>query len=203
MNPRIHHPLWYEYIGVLNHEQMEAATRAPDTVCLQPMAQFKTDQFQIVCDESKWAIRTEKPDASERIQAISSRVFAVLEHTPTSSFGLNFNFQRKTALSDVPARLFSMLRELHSVLVAPGVGSARIVLKRDSPDRSVTVTIASSEKSTDMVSVSNNFHYQITADTFELFDLGARIGAAFPRDLSEAIAHANNMVDLLNRSARE
>ena len=57
----------------------------------------------------------------ERVREIASKTFTVLEHTPVSAYGFNFNCHQATELKDVRAVLARFIESLPLGLVAEPV----------------------------------------------------------------------------------
>lgn len=92
MNPAIHHPTWYEAVGLLNSEEAKQATSSGETVTVPHLSQYQIDKFQIQCTLDKWHIITKNVEEIERIVEIASGTFERLNETPVSSYGLNSRF---------------------------------------------------------------------------------------------------------------
>ena len=61
MNPRIHHPAWYEAVKILSAEEASAAS----LVACTPMAsQFQLPGLNIICLQDRWEIQTQDPQES-------------------------------------------------------------------------------------------------------------------------------------------
>jgi hypothetical protein len=102
MNPRIHHPAWYQAVGLFDKEEAEAATKLPLTLATPVLAQVQTPKLLINCQDNRWEIRTVEPDQVQRIQDIACKVFdELLVHTPIAAAGFNFTFYKETTCKDV------------------------------------------------------------------------------------------------------
>lgn len=92
MNPAIHHPSWYEAVGLLNSGEVKQATSSGETVTVPHLSKYQIDKFQIQCTLDSWQIITKNVKELGRIKEIASGTFKRLNETPVSSYGLNSRF---------------------------------------------------------------------------------------------------------------
>jgi hypothetical protein len=105
MNPRIHHPLWYKYQGLITEEEFEQAMRSFMTVSPQ-MAQFGFSGIHISCVADRWDIKANDITKRQRMLDLTIEVFDKrLPQTPIGIFAFNNDFVRTTNISDVSASL--------------------------------------------------------------------------------------------------
>lgn len=198
MNPRIHHPLWYQMNGLVDAKEMAFAVGRPDMICTPPMAQFVTRSFVIACQQERWEIRTEHPDLVDRIRQITEKVFGILGETHVGAYGFNFNYQRSTGCGDVGRRLSKAVRAAGIGFAdAEGVGSLKHVSKEGVCQTTVVVESSPREKS--IAAVGFNMHYDIS----ELvqgpirFELGELIALHFPEAHKAATEQCQQIVEQL------
>ena len=158
MNPAIHHPVWYQQIGVLSAAETQAAK---DIILTPVLTQFATSDLGVACASDRWTIKTERVDLLEQTLNIASRIFEVLDQTPVSAFGFNFDFHRRTALDDVGSMLAARVASMGIGVETAGAISADLRFRRASKDRRITATIQSSKFGPQMIYVGTNFHYDI------------------------------------------
>src|SRR5438876_11097010 len=91
MNPRLHHPLWYKAIGLLNEDELRASVSAPLT-CSQEGSVFHVLGIQISCAPDRWDIATNLVALRPRILGIAKEVFTRLHETPIPLFAFNNDF---------------------------------------------------------------------------------------------------------------
>ena len=106
MNPAIHHPAWYEQIGILTQAEALESLKGENFVCLPQVAQFASRGITVTCIPTRWDARTTKADQRERILDIAKRTYTALDHTPVSAFGFNFDIVEDAEAEDDIARYF-------------------------------------------------------------------------------------------------
>jgi hypothetical protein len=92
MNPAIHHPQWYEAVGMLTAEEAQDAVRGGALVIVPQVAQFQAAGLQIQCTPARWQINTSDQQQRTRIIDIAAVTFQRLGETPISAYGLNERF---------------------------------------------------------------------------------------------------------------
>jgi hypothetical protein len=133
-----------------------------------------------------------------RLLEIAQRTFSILEHTPVSVFGFNFNYQRLTRSLDVGmvlARAFTAPLELKY----PDTKGAQVVVHRSQPGRSIQMTVSPVTGEPRGVGVYHNFHYTIAE--VGRFDLGAKLREHYQPDCNEALQETESIVSRIDRSA--
>src|SRR5947209_9499838 len=111
MNPRIHHPAWYEAVEVLSREEARVAVASP-VMCTPALSQVQFDGLAVLCLQDRWEIQSQDARKLERMLDIAGRTFDTLMHTPIAAFGLNFHFVRPAGLQDVGLRLAELGNDL-------------------------------------------------------------------------------------------
>src|SRR5205814_909544 len=112
MNPRIHHPSWYELVGLLTPEQAKEALASSATFGLPGFAQLAAPSLglTISCNEKQWTVQTENREKISLLQSITFRVFdELLKHTPVSAYGFNIIYSRETRCPSVGKYLADLI----------------------------------------------------------------------------------------------
>ncbi len=165
MNPRIHHPAWYQLVKLIDEPTAAAALTEGQFACLQPFATFRTSHFAIACQDSMWTIQTHNAAHLERIRDIAAEVFDTrLRETPISAFGLNFDYHRRTRLADVGQCLAERVALLRIGLETERYLSAHTTARYGDQRRLVTVRVEPSVRGPNMIFVGNNFQYRIEGE---------------------------------------
>jgi hypothetical protein len=202
MDPRIHHPSWYEIEKVLTAEEAKEALTSGELVCAPILARFRTARFTIVCQQDRWEIQTTAPEALERLLEIAVRLFdGVLPSTPVAAFGLNFVFHRETGVPDVGASLASAVASLPLGLTPAEKATAQLTRTTTFPERTIQESISVPPGAATMVLVAYNFHYPISEKG--KFDLGPRMRVRWQEDHQEALSRAERLASALGRSVEE
>lgn len=191
MNPKIHHPAWYEHIGLLSEKE---ASDVQNLVCTPPMSQFEAAGLTVICALNRWEIRTSSIDDFDRAIKIATIVFGTLTHTPVSVFGFNFNSLRQTEVTNVAEILGQKVASLQLGLREEGVISAEVKQMRVVDDCRITTILRSSSNGTQVLLIGINFQYEIkdiVAPNTQ-FDLSPLIRNRFENDrtiASEQFVH--------------
>lgn len=101
MNPRLHHPLWYQTAKLLTEVEASAALKR-ELVCSTQISQFHAGSFRITCTEDRWEIVTPHTNDRERMVAMAGGVFdEKLTETPIFRFAFNNDFRPYTNAESV------------------------------------------------------------------------------------------------------
>jgi hypothetical protein len=201
MNPRIHHPAWYEAVGILSSEESFFDKDRPLT-CTPMFSQFQLADFAVSCSEVRWEIQTQDPKKLERILDFTGRAFDVLKHTPITAFGLNFHFVRPTGLQDVGKRLAELVNALPLRHKPTADDSAAVVTTTTLLDRRRLETISGVAEAPGHVSVAFNVEHPIRFLTtgkpgLKFFELTPLLRAAFDEDFPECQERAEQVAKAL------
>ena len=207
MNPKIHHPTWYQLINLITEDDVQTAE---DVVSTSPLSHFKTPAFTIICATNRWEIQTSKEESLDRVLRITIVVFDLLGQTPVEVFGFNFNYQRPTRISDISSFLGMRVASLELGLPVNGESSARINYLKSSGDRRTGITLHASNLGAEFIYAGINFHYEVKklVGNKKQFDLGTLIRSRFEADRSEAverlsrILHSVDQTSGINHAAR-
>jgi hypothetical protein len=201
MNPRIHHPAWYEAVRILSAEEARAAVL---TACVPMFSQFHLPGFNISCMQDRWEIQTQDPKNCERILDIAGRTFDTLEHTPISSFGLNFHFVRPTGLQDVGRRLAELVNTLPLGRKATESDATLIVTTTTLPDRTLQETVLGAPEAAGYVRLLYNVQHPIKPQPqVVIFKLAPLLNAAFQEDYPECRGRADQVAKALAGAQKE
>jgi hypothetical protein len=203
MNPSIHHPSWYQLVGLIDEDEAQYAHKSGNTVTIPQIAQLEFQDFKIICQEPRWEVQTTNVDRTERLRKIAASMFdELLKHTPVSAFGVNVNYRLKTECSSVAKTLAKVITETDIGLSNENLLSAEVVLRNGDSLRQNSVSIRPT-KSARSVSIAFNFNYPIRGEGIEFFRLNELIEKHFASDISEATARCERVVEHLNRLAVE
>ena len=200
MNPRIHHPAWYLMFELIDEKEADVATSSKETFCTPPIAQIDAGAFNIICQENRWEVQTSTPSLLKRLQEIPAKVFdELLNHTPLSALGFNFNFAKTTKCENVEEYLAECVASTDLGLSNDSLHSGEIVLRRlvDS-QRHVVVKITGSSEH--LVNVHNNYEYKFQQQEMKSFNLGETISTRYDDDYSNAVAQTASIVNAINKS---
>ena len=100
MNPAIHHPQWYEVVGMLTAAEAQDALRGDALVVVPQLAQFQAAALQIQCTPARWQVNTADTEQRGRIIDLAATTFERLGETPISAYGLNARFDVTTGSED-------------------------------------------------------------------------------------------------------
>jgi hypothetical protein len=160
MNPAIHHPSWYQSVKLIDEQERDSAV-AGQIVIMQQVSQFSTSDFSIICVPDRWEIQSRKFASMDRILALASRVFEILDHTPVGAFGYNFHFHRETLSRSVGNLLGRAIKELPLGLRGVGDAEGQVILTSSAENQKRTVTIAQSPLGTNRLFMGFNYHYDL------------------------------------------
>jgi hypothetical protein len=188
MNPRIHHPAWYEAVRILSPEEARAALLL---ACTPMFSQFQLPGSTILCMQERWEVQTQDAEKLERMLDIAGRTFDTLKHTPIAAFGLNFHFVRPTGLPDVGRRLAELVNGLPLGRKATVSDSSLIVTTTTLPDRVLQETVHGAPEEAGYVRVGYNVQHAIKTGTVLTKRLEAAVANATPFGRAESMARAN------------
>jgi hypothetical protein len=206
MNPAIHHPAWYRFIGAIDGEEMAIALamHTPETelgiIQIQANQGFSSAQFsvftvgaiRITCLPNAWSITTTEKSKLERIIDVASKAFAALPHTPISGYTVGFAHHRITSLQDVGAQLARLVRALPLgiVQVDGAEESANLRYVSRFHGRDVVVDVQPSAKAKPMVFIAVNTAHKVDPvepkKELALFDIGTLLADATEKAQCEA-----------------
>lgn len=160
MNPRIHHPLWYNLVSIIDQKETDYALERDDLICTPPISKFSTSQFSIICQQDRWEIQTKISGNSQDIINVAKKVFEILDETPIQNFGFNFNFIRKIPHGNT-VKISSDLIKRIDIGLPNREGVAIFTFSWKESKRKTTVIIKPIENDNNLISVSINLHYNI------------------------------------------
>jgi hypothetical protein len=205
MNPSIHHPAWYRLTEILTPEETQSAETSGTTLVTPQISQFSTQSITIVCEAARWQVHTTERSKMERVREIASKTFTVLDHTPVSAYGFNFNCHQATDLKDVKAVLARFIESLPLGLEAEPADrrSGKINYQVARSGRVLTTNVEPSIKGDNMVYVAVNADHRIPTpppSDFKQFDLAALLNENFPIDHKDAEHQLASILAALNSS---
>ncbi|MEE9391782.1 MAG: hypothetical protein V3W41_04670 [Planctomycetota bacterium] len=192
MNPRIHHPLWYQVTGILAEDQVQTSLVANAKLLMMPqLTQFATPGLHVQCMPDQWLATSSPNTGSESVLALACGTFERLADTPVTAFGLNV-----TTATDVdPARLAAITEDFARLpFQAPISGTQpepeQVVFSYKLPplklaedehvSRRFRVTVTVKSDPSPALSVAINVHHDIHVTTRRNFDLARMLTAAAP-----------------------
>lgn len=204
MNPAIHHPAWYGFIGAINSEEMALAATMPvqavagavvriqanQAFCSAQFSQFTAGNLRVTCIPETWTISATDASGLDRIKDIADKVFAALAHTPISGYTISLFHHRHTSIMDVGAYLAQAIRSvpLGIMRIEDAEELAQLRYIGRSPQRDLVVNLQPSAKAKTIVYIGINAVHRLPvpqpAKELQAFDLGPL--------LTKAVAHARS-----------
>ena len=202
MNPRLHSPWWYEFLGLLSAADRDAAANSSGYLITPQLAQMPGPQWRVICQESRWEVHTQHRDAADEILSVAIRVFRALEHTPVSAFGFNFHFDRQPKVPNVGQLLASRIAGVGIGLPSSGLVSGQLGLTTADGSNTWTIVLATNEQDPAILKVMHNANYPIRSESKEMvtFDLGEKLSAAFLPALERSRDLTNNILQAIASS---
>lgn len=190
MNPAIHHPGWYQSVGLFSEAEAKTAVGMLSGVSSE-LAQFRLDEIELLCLLDRWQLSA-PAKCGERVLDLAAQTFKRLSETPVRAFGINDHFQVETGVADVSAWLAEMFLSLPLGLTSLGAASSgTIIVEHQAPKCVYRSTIGPSAKGPKFLSVVHNAHY--LAPNEPRFDLDVLLHEAW----SEAGSHARRLVSVV------
>lgn len=202
MNPRIHHPAWYQTVGLLDKDEAEAAMKLPLTLTTPMLAQLQTPKLLINCQDNRWEIRTVELDQVQRIQDITCKVFdELLVHTPIAAAGFNFTTYNETACKDVGMYLSAAAVKSGIGLKGDNAVAAELTLRRRFDDHTSLVIVQPVADNPRAVLITQNFEYPIQGEGF--FKLADVFTRRYADDRSQADDQTALIVAAINQVSKD
>jgi hypothetical protein len=201
MNPRIHHPGWYQLNGLIDDAEFAEAVKG-EVLVMAPMAKWQVKDFTIVCQMDRWEVQARDRGRLARLRALTSKLFDdLLTHTPISALGLNFHYLRTTSAPNVAGCLGDLLSKTQIGLQSRGTVLTEITIRRLLDGRTLNVTIRAADKDerSSQVEIVNNFEYGFS-DKIGQFKLQDTILSQFERDERESEEQTAIIVRSINES---
>ena len=201
MNPRIHHPSWYELVGLLTPEQAKEALASSATFGLPGIAQLSVPSLGLTinCNPQQWTILTEDRGKTGLLQSITYKVFdELLKHTPVSAYGFNIIYQRETRCPNVGKFLADLIAGSRLGLPAD---EAEVTLRRSLGDHKGQVIIQKSPHGKGTISLSFNHEYSTASSQGQFFMMGERVPAQFEAAMADVDEQTARIVGEINTTA--
>jgi hypothetical protein len=201
MNPPIHHPVWYQLVGIISEQEAQEAIKRDETMVVPVAARLPLPGgCEILCQQERWQIRTERHDQIDRMLEIAAKTFKVLDHTPVNAVGINANFIRQASVGNVGALLGSAARSLNLGIENAGTQTAEISMTWAERGRRFTAWIAPVADAPSFVSVRTNTQYQDFAELFGVhWDLDQLLRRHFHDDVQAARGHVEHVIEALKQ----
>jgi len=191
MNPAIHHPQWYEAVGMLSAAEAQEAMRGGALAVAPQLAQFQFAGFQIQCLPGRWQIEAAGSQQRNRVIDLAALTFQRLGETPINAYGLNARFDVSTGAKNAFGGLTTQFTEEPLDLsfdgIPPDFESLEVsytlptIKLEGQPDveRRLKATIGRAPHRPDAVVVNFNAHHEIIMRTeFAHFDLDRLLRAS-------------------------
>jgi len=204
MNPRIHHPKWYQSVGIFSDEEVEYSIGTQPVFCTPAFSQFVVGDLVIKCLPERWDIQTTKPENIDKIREIGQRLFDVLLcHTPVKVVALNFDYVREKTRGNTRDFLAGILSDAAAKLGMGAADGGDLILKRSLesiPEVQRTATIAlRSTDSPETFSLACNYNYLVKFDG--LYEIGGFLPEYAREDRADAEGALGRIVTALDRGA--
>lgn len=199
MNPRIHHPLWYQQHNLISDaETAEATSEKNELIVLPQLAQFTASGINIICQQARWDIRTNLMSLRARIMEMAARIFdELLPETPVNLYAFNNDFHLKTKVPQVKQAISGRLASAGFQLSLPRIEAASLILSHEGPDKGqVNIRIEGSNRSPSEVFVGTNANHPVT--TAGKFNIRPMLDRDYDADFQSAKLYADNVVKLID-----
>ncbi len=202
MNPAIHHPGWYQLVGIMTPEEAEEAHKDAAAFSSARVSQFSFGSITVTCDPSRWQVQTNDQKELPRAVSIAEKTFQILYHTPVSVFGLNFMYHRPTKLSKVNNALARLVEGLPLELSASRneERAAKLTYEHGAAGRIMRIAIEPSVRGESLVYIGINVDHRqpvLTEGEYKQWDL--KLDEHFPRDFADAKRQLASILDAVNR----
>lgn len=157
MNPPLHHPAWYESVGVLKSDEREHALRQGPIV-LPQLARFDTGVFAVHCEPGKWELKSTTLSVEEIRQIVSTVFDTALIYTQVTAIGLNY-------LNHLPTECLSVTRACVDRLTSCGLlanaDSAKFAYRLDVGNGALLINVEPSVRGDSLLYVGANAHLNV------------------------------------------
>lgn len=199
MNPAIHHPKWYEWVGLIPKEEAEEALRK-NPITTRLTSQFTSSKRTVTCQEGRWEVWSDGDGSGERCLELAAKVFERLNDTPVTAVGFNIQRHLETAVANVKEALARTYKEAGIPLLEGELSSAKCSLKIEVPTdkRTTRLTIEPSIRADHVVYVHSNSEYIIDEEDGH-FDLKKYLDAEYKYALELADKRGQEVVGLFKK----
>lgn len=199
MNPAIHTPDWYHFLGLIDEAEL-AASKGPSLTVTQVVAQFSISAFTIICTEAKWVIRARENEAS-RATDVAKQVFKTLDHTPVSAYGVNLATNYETDDSEFRERLKHGVGQLLDQETE--LKTCSINYSVASNDTGINVTLRPSDLAESQLLVTVNYHHPAPSHEWRHFELGGLLEDAVAQARLDHPNRCKQLAEAFIRSGKE
>jgi hypothetical protein len=131
MNPRIHHPKWYQSVGIFSQPEVDDAIQNQPVICTPAFSQFVVGDLVIKCLTDRWDIQTANRQKIDAIREIAERLFDdLLFHTPVNVVALNFDYVREGLRDNATEFISGMLNGASAKLGILPASAGELILRR-------------------------------------------------------------------------
>jgi hypothetical protein len=186
MNPAIHHAQWYRNIGAIDEAELQASLRVPtnSTSPLLSQVQFGSPPLTVICQPETWWIQSSNASSWLRMLDITALVFARLNETPVTAYGMTSQRHLDTVAPDTKSVLAESIWELKLGFPegARKSSASNITLSVIEEDYIVSVSLQPSLLSERAIFVFLNCQYPSPkGPTGGYFDLGVVLKSRFAK----------------------
>ncbi len=89
IDPRQHHPLWYQLIGAITPEEAKDAQTKSPSMSGPNLSLFDVGAFAVISTPDQWAIQTVTEANRSRMIDVAARVLIKLNEITVRAFGIN------------------------------------------------------------------------------------------------------------------
>jgi hypothetical protein len=195
MNPAIHHPFWYEMIGVLSKDERDEAIQSPQLLLAPMVGQFSWSGWTIVCMPERWEMRTADAAKFDRIVDVASKVFDRLADTPVTAFGINIDY-----VTPKDGATAALTRALHNAKIGVGPDASdatfttRWQVRREHTVLSKQVTVSTTAAEPSVLRIANNFQHDMALVGFQDFNLSDFLREGFTEAVTTSQKQAADIV---------
>jgi hypothetical protein len=206
MNPRIHHPTWYQLTEIFTAPETDAAIESQAVVCTPAFSQFKVAGLTIKCLLERWDITTSNSEEIDRIREIGERVFDKhLQYTPLSVLALNFDYVRQFPGRKVRDFVAGIVSGVAARMVMPTADGGEVIFKRKLdtiPEIQGLSTIAiRSTDDADCISLCCNYQYTLGFDG--QFDMAGFLPDCASKAQADAESSLNRLFSVIESGSKE
>jgi len=198
MNPRIHHPTWYQLTGSLSKEEMEASVEKGNLIVSSTLSEFHAPKFSVICQRERWEIHTKMQDARARILGIALKTFDdLLPQTSVQAFQFRFLFSFTAPHENTAAFLAKLMKEMVPVESRSEI-AVQVAYTTTEPTKRRKVEVRSVPAHGNKVWVKHKFIYSVEKERiFTLRQMS--LLEDYELDYEEAVAQTEELAYKLNK----
>lgn len=168
MNPRIHHPFWYELIKVISEDERKASLALP-VIVTPAAAQFSWMGFTIICTADRWEMRSREEKDLQRVVETAATIFDRLNDTPVTAFGINCDHVIQKPDVDFAGALAAAIGSARLGMPGESACDGQLLTRRKVTKKDTRLTlslgVSTTVDSPSQLRIANNFHHEIAIET--------------------------------------